>query len=241
MKRPQSIQINIPNPCSQSWDEMTPSGNGRHCAHCSTTVIDFTAWTDKELYNFFAGNKGYVCGRYLATQVGRPIHIPPQPHSRLYRMVVAMGLTLIFGGVAEGRAQSKVVALQNDTIKVMPAFGLQKDNIIRLGSFGVKGTVTDEKKEPITNASVAIFFNDSLKGATVTDIDGNYTIGLLQPGTYKIKASNFGYLSFGKTITISDVPQTVNVVLKVDKRQKRLKEVKITMGKKPLINPAERK
>lgn len=80
MKRPQSIQINIPNPCSQNWDEMTATGNGRHCAHCSTTVIDFTTCTDAELYQFFSkGNELFAEGIYLPNLTGlfiyRPSHI----------------------------------------------------------------------------------------------------------------------------------------------------------------------
>ena len=32
--------LHIPTPCHESWDRMTPTGNGRHCATCDHVVID---------------------------------------------------------------------------------------------------------------------------------------------------------------------------------------------------------
>lgn len=167
MKRPQSIQINIPNPCSQNWDEMAPSGNGRHCAHCSTTVIDFTTWTDADLYKFFAKRNGHVCGRYLSTQLNRPIHIPPQPHSRLYRMVVAMGLTLIFGGVVESRAHDKA-----------PLKG------------AIKGHIVSVRNEPKEKYRVRVIRN----GQTIIQLDadknGDFEVPVIDTGNYLVEVFN---------------------------------------------------
>ena len=50
MSKPASIQITIPSPCSQNWDEMIQGDTGRHCTHCQKTVIDFTSWSDANLY-----------------------------------------------------------------------------------------------------------------------------------------------------------------------------------------------
>lgn len=75
---------------------MRPSGNGRFCDHCQKTVIDFSGCSDEELYAFFSKQKDTVCGRFRVSQTRRHINIPPQPHSQLYKMVVAFGLTLVF-------------------------------------------------------------------------------------------------------------------------------------------------
>lgn len=203
MKSPQSIQISIPNPCSQNWDKMAPSGNGRHCAHCSTTVIDFTTWTDADLYNFFAKREEHVCGRYLSTQLNRPIHIPPQPHSRLYRMVVAMGLMLIFGGVVEARAQSKVLVQET----------VQKSRQPNTNTIGIIGTVTDANNMPVTGAVVGAYINGVLKGKALTDIDGNYSIVPLPNGSYKVTIGRSGYAYRKYYVTISDSVIKCNTVL----------------------------
>ena len=86
---------------------MTSNAGGRFCDQCSKTVIDFTTWSDSALYNFFAKKPQHVCGRFVNTQLHRPIHIPHQPHSRLDLMTIAMGLTLLFTQTPQLLAQSR--------------------------------------------------------------------------------------------------------------------------------------
>lgn len=78
MRKPN--QITIPNPCAERWDEMRPSGQGRHCNACQNTVIDFTAMTDEQVLNVFRHANGHTpCGRFLSTQLNReliPAHKP---------------------------------------------------------------------------------------------------------------------------------------------------------------------
>ena len=73
-------QITIPTPCNEPWDEMRPSGQGRHCTACQQTVIDFTAMTDEQVLNVYRQAKGHTpCGRFLSTQLNReliPAHKP---------------------------------------------------------------------------------------------------------------------------------------------------------------------
>ena len=187
MKQPAFIQIDIPNPCSQNWDDMTPVGEGRHCDSCRTTVIDFTTWSDAALYGFFSKQKEHVCGRYLVTQVGRPIHIPPQPHSRLYKLTVALGLTLLFTQTSGLHAQTRPPKVDT-TI-----FSRNYTRDTGLSYIGVRGTILDHKKEPLINAAVAVYQKGVLKGATVTDFDGKYLIKPLEKGTYDIVVTYQGY------------------------------------------------
>lgn len=104
--KPFSIQIDVPKPCQEDWDDMIASGKGRFCAHCQKQVIDFSTWSDTALYKFFAENDTPVCGRFMTSQLSRPILIPYQPHSRLYRITIGLGLVLIFTqtpGASAGR------------------------------------------------------------------------------------------------------------------------------------------
>ncbi len=168
MKRPQSIHINIPNPCSQNWDEMTPSGNGRHCTHCRTTVIDFTTWTDAELYKFFTKGNGNVCGRYLSTQLNRRINIPPQPHSRLYRMIVAMGLTLLFTS-AKG------------------TYGQIKSPLV---NGKIKGHIVSVRDEPKDKYAITVMCGDKVKAQVYADKNGDFEIAAVDTGYYMVEVSN---------------------------------------------------
>ena len=62
------------------------------------------------------------------------------------------------------------------------------------------GTVTDAKmKEPLIGASVVI---EGTTVGAITDIDGNFRIENVRPGTYTVAAS---YVSY-QTQTVKDVP-----------------------------------
>lgn len=62
--------ISIPEPCHQSWQQMTSVDGGRHCETCCKTVIDFTQMTDDEIINYFA-TKSNTCGRFTGDQLPR--------------------------------------------------------------------------------------------------------------------------------------------------------------------------
>jgi len=41
--------INIPNPCSENWEMMSPQEKGRFCSVCNKCVIDFTQKQPNEI------------------------------------------------------------------------------------------------------------------------------------------------------------------------------------------------
>lgn len=64
--------IQIPKPCHEPWEAMTPESNGRHCAHCSKTVVDFTGWQQEDIYTYLDRQGSIqVCGRFKEEQLGQ--------------------------------------------------------------------------------------------------------------------------------------------------------------------------
>jgi hypothetical protein len=64
------FKINIPKPCHENWNMMSPADQGRHCASCKTTVVDFSRMSDYEIQNFFRGQKGHkICGYFKSSQL----------------------------------------------------------------------------------------------------------------------------------------------------------------------------
>jgi hypothetical protein len=97
MKKPAPIQITIPEPCTQDWNEMQPAPGGRHCAHCQKAVVDFSRMTDAQLLAYFqkpAG--GAACGRFTTEQLERVIKAIEVPRSTWWARVAA-GLLLALG------------------------------------------------------------------------------------------------------------------------------------------------
>src|SRR5690242_2604007 len=54
---------------------------------------------------------------------------------------------------------------------------------------GIAGTLKDEKGNPVVSASVVVTEGGIMKGQTITDFDGEYTIKPLSGGRYDVKFS----------------------------------------------------
>lgn len=61
--------ISIASPCGESWEGMTPSGTGRHCAKCDKVVLDLTECTREQAFERVIG--GRKCVRLMITADGR--------------------------------------------------------------------------------------------------------------------------------------------------------------------------
>ncbi|HRH36621.1 MAG TPA: carboxypeptidase-like regulatory domain-containing protein, partial [Catalimonadaceae bacterium] len=59
------------------------------------------------------------------------------------------------------------------------------------------GKVIDKAtKEPIPFAAIKLFSGGALKGGSIADFDGNYSISPVNPGTYDLEASAVGYTPY---------------------------------------------
>ncbi len=197
-----AIQIVIPTPCHESWDEMTPVDGGKHCAHCNKRVIDFTQSCDEELYKAVSSANGEICGRLLTTQLNRPISIPYQPHSRLYRIAIAMGLGLIFTQSPQVLAQNRPPLVQDSLISKTQK---TNDTISSKITGGISGRVIDETKQGVIYATVLVIQHGALINGCVTDTNGNFNINSIRPGTYDLSISYIGYDSMlCKNVKVQD-------------------------------------
>ena len=71
------FQLQIPEPCHENWDKMTPVDKGRFCDSCQKAVVDFTGMSDMQLIAFFKKpSTGSVCGRFFNDQLARDIEMP---------------------------------------------------------------------------------------------------------------------------------------------------------------------
>ena len=62
--------INIPEPCSENWNEMSPTEKGAFCQKCAIDVYDFTNKSGDEIRDILTLNiGGRVCGRIEPRQL----------------------------------------------------------------------------------------------------------------------------------------------------------------------------
>jgi hypothetical protein len=220
MRKTKSLQISIPEPCTQNWNDMQQNEQGRFCTHCQKTVIDFSRYSDAALYAFVSKNNGQVCGRFRVHQLNRRISVPPQPHSNLYRMFIGLGMTLLFVPVSQDvKAQSYTPVKEERSYIVSP------ENKAKPGKNTVqlKGRISLDGINPnvILGADgsvfgyVSIMQDDQTIAEIATDNDGYYGV-YLHPCTYEITVNVDGYIGVErKKITVTQ-NTNLDFTLKVD-------------------------
>ena len=211
MKQPKSIQISVPNPCHEDWNKMTHQEQGRFCSRCQKCVLDFTGYTDEQLYNYLLAHKNErICGRVHISQTNRAIQLPAQPHSALYKWVIAAGLVLIFTATPE----SNTFAQAPLTEQTAPNFTAPQNKDNNNNSTGkIEGVVLDENGEPIYGAVVQAIIGGLTKGGAVTDINGKFNIIHQIEGACIIQVNHVGYEESTTKMDIKKNVQSITVKL----------------------------
>ncbi|SHN44969.1 carboxypeptidase-like regulatory domain-containing protein [Chitinophaga sp. CF418] len=99
MKTQTSIFLSIPQPCHESWNEMTPVDKGRFCQSCQKTVTDFSTLSDAQLIELLKSKQASACGRFAASQLNRVINAPVtekrrKPFTSIAAVVAALSITM---------------------------------------------------------------------------------------------------------------------------------------------------
>ncbi len=60
--------IQIPDPCNENWNEMTPTQKGMFCSNCKKEVINYEHYSKFQLAKTIRINEG-ICGRFTNEQL----------------------------------------------------------------------------------------------------------------------------------------------------------------------------
>lgn len=160
------INIYIPEPCQENWQEMKGTEDYRFCNSCEKSVFDFTASSDREISQAFEKNK-HLCGRFLNSQLERDLILPHQKKSIWFTTTSAI-ITFIALGT------HKIVAQENIRIEQTDKRFVNQDSInTTVKEFTIAGVINDDKGA-MPNGDVTI--KNTLRKAK-SDIDGNFSIG----------------------------------------------------------------
>ncbi len=222
----QKLQLSIPEPCHENWQQMTPTEQGRYCNACAKEVIDFSMMTDTEVLNYFTHTThDKVCGRALPSQLDRTITRPKESKKRLfwYWNYIVM-FFMFFSKNNNAKAQGNVRALTASELSIVSPSGVcdaLAGKIAGARNVIVKGKVTDKGGNPVSFAFVKIKGNG---GGLSADANGEYSIRI--NGNEVLLISGAGY----KEVQIPVGKQKViNTVLEKDPAY-NLKEVVVTVA-----------
>jgi len=197
------FQLQIPEPCHESWDKMTPGDKGRFCDSCQKTVHDFTGMSDAQLIAFFKKpSTGSVCGRFYNDQLERDFEIS---RKRLPWMKYFLQLIIpAFLFTSKAKAQGKLKLIGDTTVlvdsnrkvrNINESCGIQPDTN---KPKKVTGKLVDEKGGTIPNATVVI---KGTRSGVIADTNGNFHIDLFadrSPAT--LVFSSVGFVTKEMTI-----------------------------------------
>lgn len=149
---------------------MTPSGQGRHCAACQKTVVDFSRQTDAEIRAYFkrAGRTG-VCGRFAAGQLGRPLQPGKASTETTWRTWLALTLALWAGR----NAAAPAAQAQTPTEQRQP----QPPAYLRAG---------DDTQLRLRGVVVDLATNEGLPGVTVLLLNSQYGVPSDASGRFEL-------------------------------------------------------
>lgn len=201
------IQLSIPSPCHEDWQQMTPVEKGRFCTSCQKKVFDFANMPDSEIVSVLRSHN-HVCGRLTAKQLKDGIK-PPKEKSLIGVAATAAAISLLTAGANDVIAQVPVPTEQHEA---------QKDSIIGKVLVPEKRTITgivSDTLGPLPGARVVIKGTEII---TDTDLEGKYTIEAKESDTLE-----FSYIGY-KTISIPvSKRDTINIYMQTD-------EMAMTLG-----------
>jgi hypothetical protein len=169
----QKITLQIPTPCHESWDAMTPNATGRHCAACAKTVVDFSEKTDAEILHYLARASGEICGRVRAAQVGRTL-IPAMPVRTGARWRSWLAAAVAIWGLREGSSLSVAARVPMEQRAHQPGQKPSHPTPTKRPKLYIKGVVRDSATgQP--RPGVAVFLKGENR-STVTDSAGRFSL-----------------------------------------------------------------
>ncbi|HZY40182.1 MAG TPA: carboxypeptidase-like regulatory domain-containing protein [Mucilaginibacter sp.] len=209
--------ISIPTPCHQSWQQMETRGNGRHCAHCSKIVVDFSKMTNDEILAYLSGTSN-VCGRFSQIQLmGINDQLSVREPTKTYRWKRWLIAASLFSSGLISKAYAQTMPSAGWTIQQAPADSA-RIKIAPADSSGIKpmiyhvsgDVIGSDDKLPVVGATVRI--KGTAIGA-VTDVQGHF-----QFAVQKLKAvlviSYIGYET--KEVKVSfEKTSDLNITLKL--------------------------
>lgn len=237
----EKIQIELSNPCHESWDAMTLTEQGRHCGSCCKTVVDFTTMTDREIIDYISHYAtGNTCARVHDNQLNRLMQTPPERRlSWKYFWSIALSSLLVsYRSLAQVRPPKNPPAMitgMNETDKKQPIIrlgGITASHVKDTITTTVSGRVLNEQGIPVPFASITL--NNPVK-VFMADEEGKYSFSIRseQVRFTEMTISAVGYepytyatIHVDSIKSIEIIKKTVHISMKdFEMKQRMMKEV----------------
>lgn len=188
-------QIEVKNPCSQDWNEMTGNDEVRFCSHCNLNVNNLSAMTRRKALKIARRSQGRICVRY----VQNPIDKTPVFADRLYQITRRAGIAAGVLGASLSLssltyAQGAPVLLKRASApqtKISPTDARENEDKTESAMARIFGTITGADGAFARNVIVTLFNHKTNESRIAnSNLEGFYEFRNLTPGVYKLVSTS---------------------------------------------------
>jgi len=194
------INLKINTPCSENFNQFTPTLDGGFCGSCQKEVIDFSKKNSEEIMNYFKSNSNQdTCGKFNTSQLKTYSENGSQRKTLSFWSGLGLACLSLF---TFNTAQA-----QTEIVKPVPSKTITNQ---QEATIVVKGTVSDDTT---VLPGVSILLEGTTIG-TETDFDGNFEFPKpLKNGDVLV----FSFIGLeSQKVVIKDVNSASDIALKVD-------------------------
>jgi len=160
-----SFQLNIKNPCSENFNQFSPTAKGGFCDLCQQEVVDFTKMNSDEIIAYLNNLKAKnLCGRFNSTQLKKY----DEPNLIRKKTGFIAGFVVFLFSIF---TTQKLQAQETKTTTVPSENSLEIDDSKNNKKITVQGTVKDEFGFMLDDVSVHLQGTSTF---TNTDHDGKF-------------------------------------------------------------------
>ncbi len=102
----------------------------------------------------------------------------------------------------------------------------------------INGVVVDEQGAPIEGATVTVKLAGTTVGITYTDANGQFSVDVVDPGTYTVEVSKDGYVTQTTTVDIPSIPAVETITVTLSAQTLSISVESITRDGKPFAGVA---
>ena len=167
MKKHQIKAVDVLNPCSANWNDMTPEAKGAFCSTCKTTVIDFVGKSDRYIRETYLTNNGDICGRFSAHQLNRPLVVDRSEQRFQLAHLLLAGVVLT---TSMALGTEPFIPPTIEVVSPYEETGSMVDRVLPMFEIGL---MDEETREAIPFVRVSLLdANNEVIGMSASDLSG---------------------------------------------------------------------
>jgi hypothetical protein len=172
---------------------MAGDGRVRHCTLCDLNVYNFAAMTRDEVRELLTRTEGRVCARLYRRADGTLLTKDCPTGLRALRRRVSRSMSALAAALLSVATLVSGCAIKSRFQKAGSTIKLEIERVEAPQSAMLAGVVLFDDGSPLPGVTVKM--RDEASGRellTVTDVSGQFSIGSLQEGLYRVEVSLIG-------------------------------------------------